>query len=114
MPGKAPSHAFSVDTSNQPAGHPPLSPADGAVAVQNPPSMIWRVDERAVTYSLEMCQNPAFDREVVRIEGIDMPFYNHSETLTEGVWYWRYTVVTPQSEKAWNYSFDMRPTKRPT
>ncbi|MDP6777803.1 MAG: DUF4962 domain-containing protein, partial [Candidatus Latescibacteria bacterium] len=91
---------FSVDTSPQPEGHPPLVPEDGADAIRNPPSMIWRVDERAATYTLEMSQDPDFDSDVIRVTGIDMPFYNHSEVLAEGMWYWRYSVTTPEGAQS--------------
>ena len=96
----APAFAFEADTSPQPATHPPLSPADGAVAITNPPSMIWRVDERAATYAVEMCQGRRFDRDVIRVDGIDMPFYNHSATLADGTWYWRYFVIAPGGERS--------------
>jgi len=68
------------------------------VASTNPPSTVWRVDDRAATYTLEMCQDERFQADVIRVEGIDMPFYNHSELLAEGTWYWRYLVVTHEGE----------------
>jgi len=89
---------FEADTSPQPAAHPPLSPRDGAPASTNPPSMIWRVDDRAATYTVEMCRREEFDRDVIRVEGIDLPFYNHSAVLAEGTWHWRYFVVTEAGE----------------
>ncbi|MDA0745494.1 MAG: DUF4962 domain-containing protein [bacterium] len=92
--------SFSVDTSPQPDGHPPLSPADGSVSIKNPPALIWRVDERAVTYVVELCQDPSFAGEVVRRTGIDMPFYNADVELSEGVWYWRYFVVSVDGEQS--------------
>jgi len=90
--------SFEPDMSPQPATHPPITPEDGAVANTNPPSMIWRFDERAATYTLQMSQSPDFEGEVISVEGIDMPFYNHSEVLADGGWYWRYLVVTPEGE----------------
>ncbi len=89
---------FDVESSEQPASHPPLRPRDGAVANTNPPSMTWRVDDRAATYTLEMSQSDAFDGDVIRVEDIDMPLYNHSETLAEGTWHWRYLVVTADGD----------------
>ncbi len=90
--------AFEPDQSPQPPAHPPMTPEDGAVASVNPPPMIWRVDDRAATYTVEFCQSPEFAAEIIRREGIDMPFYNHSAALDEGTWYWRYLVVTPEGE----------------
>ena len=91
---------LSVDTSDQPASHPPLSPEDGARAITNPPAMIWRMDSRAKTYTIEMCQSPKFDRDVIRVEGIDLPFYNHSAVLATGTWHWRHYVVTKAGERS--------------
>lgn len=91
---------FAPDLSPQPATHPPVSPADGAAAVTNPPALIWRVDERAASYTVEMSPDPDFSRDVVRAEGIDMPFYNGSAVLAEGTWYWRYAVVLPDGRRS--------------
>lgn len=86
--------AFEVDLSDQPATHPPLTPAHGAEVDLNPPPMIWRADDRAATYILELSQSEDFSEEIIRVEGIDLPFYNHSDELAEGRWHWRYYVVT--------------------
>lgn len=85
--------AFPVDTSDQPAGHPPPAPRDGEATALNPPAMVWRVDATAASYIVEMAPDPEFVAPLIRVEGIDMPFYNHSEVLAEGVWHWRYYVV---------------------
>ena len=87
-----------MDTSDQPSRHPPLSPPDGAECVTNPPSMIWRFDERAETYTLELSRDRGFAGDVIRVAGIDMPFYNHSAVLPEGTWFWRYFAVTSTRE----------------
>ncbi|MFO7945385.1 MAG: DUF4962 domain-containing protein, partial [Armatimonadota bacterium] len=90
--------AFSVSSSEQPAGHPPQTPPDGDTVSTNPPSMIWRYDERAASYILEMSQDEDFGGDVIRVEDIDMPFYNHDATLSPGTWYWRYYVTTADAE----------------
>ena len=89
------SAAIYPDATPQPDRHPALSPAEGSVSVQNPPAFVWRVDDRAESYSIEMSTDPEFGSDVVRVDGIDMPFYNGPETLPEGTWYWRYTIVLP-------------------
>ena len=91
---------FLVDTTPQPNGHPPLSPPDGSISIANPPAFTWRVDPRAETYILEVCSKAEFGGEVIRRTGIDMPFYNADVSLSEGVWYWRYFVVTPKGEQS--------------
>jgi len=62
--------------------------------------MIWRMDSRAKTYTVEMCQGPEFDRDVIRVDGIDLPFYNHSAALAAGTWHWRHYVVTEDGERS--------------
>ena len=76
--------AFAVDTSPQPDRHPPITPADGSIAIQNPPALIWRADDRAATYNVEICADSGFESEIVRREGIDMPFFNPSVELDRG------------------------------
>ncbi len=90
--------AFPVDTSPQPDRHPPIAPEDGASVVVNPPEMVWRVDEAAVAYNLELSTSEGFDADLIRVEGIDLPFYNHSEILRPGRWWWRYYVVNEAGE----------------
>ena len=92
--------AFAVDTSPQPDRHPPITPADGSIAIQNPPALIWRADDRAATYIVEVCADSRFESEVVRREGIDMPFFNPSVELDRGTWYWRYFAVTSEGERS--------------
>ncbi len=82
----------------QPDTHPPIAPVDGRTVSVNPPPMIWRVEEGAASYILEMARDRDFSRNPIRVEDIDLPFYNHSETLAEGTWYWRYHIVTPDDE----------------
>ncbi len=91
---------FEVDASEQPSTHPPLAPADGETVAVNPPPMVWRVDDRAATYTLEFARDAAFSDGVFRVEDIDLPFYNHSAVLEEGTWYWRYYAVTEEGERS--------------
>src|SRR5690606_643867 len=93
-----PLHAFKPDLSEQPATHPPLTPADGEMVALNPPPMIWRVDDRAASYTVEFSQDARFRGKTIRVPGIDLPFYNHSEELREGTWFWRYYVVAKDGE----------------
>lgn len=92
--------AISPDLSPQPPTHPPLSPADGAISVKNPPALTWRVDARAASYSVEMAPDPGFGSGAIRVDDIDMPFYNGSTVLAEGAWYWRYSVVLPDGRRS--------------
>jgi hypothetical protein len=92
--------AFDVDLSEQPATHPPLAPADGEEVDLNPPPMIWRVNDRAASYILEFARDERFRSEAFRVEGIDLPFYNHSAELAEGTWFWRYYVVDRSGKRS--------------
>ncbi len=92
--------AFAVDTSPQPDRHPPITPADGANAIQNPPALVWRTDDRAGSYIVEICRHADFRGEIIRFAGIDMPFYNPPVELDRGTWYWRYFAVTSEGERS--------------
>ena len=91
---------FAVDTSPPPDRHPPITPADGSAAIQNPPALIWRADDRAATYTVEICRDAGFRGEVIRSTGIDMPFHNPSVELESGTWYWRYFAITSGGEES--------------
>ena len=92
--------AFAVDTSPQPDRHPPITPADGSIAIQNPPALVWRADERADTYIVEICRHADFRGEIIHFAGIDMPFFNPPVGLDRGTWYWRYFAVTSEGEQS--------------
>ncbi len=92
--------AFDVDDSPPPSSHPAISPADGETAAVNPPAMIWRHDSRAAAYELELSRSTDFSEDVIRVEGIELPFYNHSETLEPGEWFWRYSVINEAGERS--------------
>ena len=83
---------FDVDLSPQPSNHPDISPENNSEAALNPPSFIWRFDKTASSYILEFSQDEKF-KDGIKVEDIDMPFYNHYESLEQGKWYWRYFVV---------------------
>ncbi|MDE2889818.1 MAG: DUF4962 domain-containing protein [Gemmatimonadota bacterium] len=92
--------AFAVDTSPQPDRHPSITPADGSYAIQNPPSLVWREDDRAATYIVEICRHADFRGEIIRFAGIDMPFFNPPVELDRGTWYWRYFAVASEGERS--------------
>ncbi len=83
----------------QPDTHPPITPEKGEKVGVNPPPMIWRVEEGAASYSLELARDSDFSTNRIQVENIDLPFYNHSEVLEEGTWYWRYFVTTEDGER---------------
>lgn len=91
---------FDADLTEPPATHPAVTPEDGDTVSVNPPPMIWRVDDRAASYTLEIARDNAFADGAIRVEGLDMPFYNHSAVLQEGTWYWRYYVVTENGDRS--------------
>lgn len=84
---------FAVDDSPPPSTHPPIQPADSQAVSMNPPAMTWRHDDRAVAYDLELSRSPDFSRDVVRVEEIELPLYNHSAILEPGEWHWRYFAI---------------------
>ncbi|EIQ00420.1 Heparinase II/III-like protein [Opitutaceae bacterium TAV1] len=87
---------FDVDTSPQPEKHPPEVPVEGERVSVNPPPMVWRVDERAASYEVELSPDRSFpkDSRLIRVENIPYSFYNYSSPLAAGQWFWRYFVKT--------------------
>ncbi|MGD8239652.1 MAG: DUF4962 domain-containing protein [Armatimonadota bacterium] len=97
---------FPIEAEANPATYRPIWPRDGSVAVMNPPRIVWQHESRAASYTLELSRSPDFG-EPIRVEGIALALYNHSETLDEGTWHWRYRAVTAEGEaSAWS------PTRR--
>lgn len=86
--------SFSPDESAPPKTEPMPAPADGATVAVNPPSMAWKTDERAASYTVELSTQENFSLPVIRVTGIPAAFYNHHAPLATGTWYWRYFVVT--------------------
>ncbi len=83
----------------QPATHPPLAPVDGETVAVNPPPMVWQHENRAVSYILEFSRDPSFAQPDGRIEDLEFPFYNHSETFEPGAWFWRHFLVNKDGEE---------------
>jgi hypothetical protein len=94
----APAFAFDVDTSPNPPDYAAIAPDEGEVVAVNPPSMVWRVDERAASYIVELSPDKNFAADVIRVPDVKFPFYNHSGVLPAGRWYWRYFVVDDKGE----------------
>lgn len=87
-----------VGVAAQPGTHPPLTPVDGEIIAVNPPAMIWQHEDRANSYILEFSRDKSFSQPSVRIENLDLPFYNHSVTFVPGTWFWRHFVVTEEGK----------------
>lgn len=77
----------------------PVAPEDGADAVTNPPSLIFWWTGAAAHYTVEMARDPDFT-DPITVEGIDLPMYNHTETLDAGTWYWRYFYVNEEGARS--------------
>lgn len=76
-------------------------PHDGQRVNVTPPPLVWLPTARAVSYTVELAQDPTFPTAATqRIEGIELPLYTHSQTLAPGEWYWRYWVMTDQGSLA--------------
>jgi hypothetical protein len=84
---------FAPDESTPPKTQPAPAPASGATVAVNPPSLIWKTDDRAVSYTVEFSPTPDFTAGVIRAPGIPYAYYNHSSPLAAGTWSWRYFVV---------------------
>jgi hypothetical protein len=73
-----------------------IAPADGTVAVTDPPSMVfWYAD--AASWTVQIARDRDFT-DPVTVEGIELPMYNHSAALGEGVWHWRYRYANEDGQ----------------
>lgn len=90
--------SFSVDLSPQPEKEHPQVPIEGETVDTNPPSLVWREDTRAASYQVEFSQSEKFSFGVRKAEDIVLPFFNDSQALTPGRWYWRYFVKTKEGK----------------
>ena len=77
----------------------PVAPEDGAPAVTNPPSMVFWHTGAARAYVVEIARQKDFADAIVA-RGIELPMYNHSQTLATGRWYWRYYYKTKDKQAA--------------
>ena len=64
----------------------PPAPADGARAVTNPPSFVFWTNATWNRFTLELAREHSFSKPL-RIEGIELPMYNHHESLALGEWF---------------------------
>lgn len=69
----------------------PLKPADGATVAMNPPDMAWPPQLDAVSYDLQVSQDPSFPKEgTVAVDGLPLSLYNHYSVFRPGKWLWRF------------------------
>jgi hypothetical protein len=71
-----------------PAYHP-IAPADGAVAVTDPPPMVFWYTMQARSWTVEISRNADFTDPIV-VPDLELPMHNHTAVLGEGTWHWRY------------------------
>jgi hypothetical protein len=71
----------------------PPAPADGARTVTNPPSFVFWTNATWNRFTLELAREHSFSKPL-RIEGIELPMYNHHESLALGEWFWRYRFTS--------------------
>jgi|GEM_PF-822516 len=92
--------AFTVDSSPVPKSNHPIAPVDQAEVSINPPSMVWRSDDSAISYVVELSRDAQFpgNDSLIRVDGLTFPFYNHYQSLAQGLWFWRYFVVRENGE----------------
>ncbi len=88
-----------IETEPQSVAIHPIAPEDGAEAVSNPPAMVFWWTGEVATYTVEMAQDVDFGDAIV-VADIELPFYNHSETLKPGTWYWRYYFETEDKKRS--------------
>ena len=78
-----------IETPPQDPSWHPIAPAEGAEAVTNPPPMVLWSGRGAQRWTVELSPDPGFAAPIVAAD-LDLPMYNHTETLAQGRWHWRY------------------------
>ena len=73
------------------------APADGSVALVNPPSLQWASEKhwkgRDVRYRVELSENTSFPEEKTINGGVQRAcFFNPHAKLAPGTWHWRYEI----------------------
>lgn len=69
-------------------------PADGAVAVLNPPSFTWVAPANAATYAVQWSSEREFrPATTTTVDGVAWPTYTHHEALPAGTYFWRYRAT---------------------
>ena len=91
--GAAAGAAPAIETAPQDPLIHPVAPEDGAVAVTNPPAMVFWHTPEAASYRLELSQTSDFADAIV-VDAIALPLYNHTAALALGKWFWRYQFRT--------------------
>ena len=90
----------------------PVAPEDGAVAVTNPPAMVFWHTAKAAAYTVEIARRRNFGGAIV-VGGITLPFYNHTAALARGMWFWRYRYETRDGKRSvWSPVRSFRITRR--
>ena len=75
-------------------------PADESMARVNPPGFVWRPQEDAVGYILQVSRRQDFSR--VDYERRDLDLFSHCppHVFEHGDWYWRFAYITADGQQS--------------
>ncbi len=86
--------AHAVDESPAESGEWGFRPQEGRATRVNPPGFVWRPQDGAATYRLQLSRSPAFDD--IAYEATDLALFAHCppQSFEAGDWYWRFSYAT--------------------
>jgi len=89
-----------VDDSPKRPGEWGFRPSDGESSAVTPPSFVWRPQEEAIRYELQVSPTKSFGTIEHRADGIEFNCYTPDRALPPGRWYWRFRYVDRDGRKS--------------
>ena len=68
-------------------------PEDGSTSLRNPPAFVWRPQEKAATYDLELAPSDSFASGALSVTGLTWNAHCPTQSLASGLWHWRFRFV---------------------
>lgn len=103
---------WQLDETPAGAGEWGFRPADGAESQVTPPGFVWRPQDKAGRYQLQVSGDKDFQAVAYEAEGLELYAHCPSRALAPGTWYWRFRAYDRAARpSAWSAtrSFIVRP-----
>jgi hypothetical protein len=73
-------------------------PEEGVASAVNPPGFVWRPQEGAASYQVQVAKDQGFARVVFDANELKYDCYCPPKTLEEGTWFWRYRFTDKKGQ----------------
>ena len=78
-------------------------PEEGEITAENPPSFVWRPQHAAVSYELEVAQDPEFEQIAWEADVHEYNAHRPPTALDPGAYHWRVRFIDDEErESAWS------------